>query len=46
MKIIYIGFKYDYGDPSRGYSLEHYNLYDSLVKMNGGANEVHCKFLE
>lgn len=40
MKIIYVGIKYDYGDPNRGYSFEHYNFYDSLVKMDGGKNEV------
>lgn len=33
MLILYAGLKYDYGDPSRGYSFEHYNFYDSLVRM-------------
>lgn len=32
--------KYDYGDPKRGFSYEHYNFYDTLVKMNNGSNEV------
>jgi len=32
--------KYDYGDPNREYSYEHYNFYDSLVKMNNRSNEV------
>jgi len=40
MKIFYVATKYDYGDPARGHSFEHYNFYDSLVKMNGGGNEV------
>jgi len=40
MKIFYVAAKYDYGDPARGHSFEHYNFYDSLVKMNGGENEV------
>ena len=40
MKILYIAMKYDYGDPQRGFSFEHYNFYDSLVKMNNGSNEI------
>ena len=32
--------KYDYGNPKNGFSFEHYNFYDSLIKMNGGRNEV------
>ncbi len=40
MKILYIAPKYDYGKPERGFSFEHYNFYDSLVKMNGGEHEV------
>lgn len=40
MKILYVALKYDYGNPERGYSFEHYNLYDSLVKMNNGQHEV------
>jgi spore maturation protein CgeB len=31
MKILYVAHRYDYGDPSRGLSFEHYNLYSSLV---------------
>ncbi len=31
MKILYIAFKYDYGDPQRGLSYEHCNFYDSLI---------------
>lgn len=40
MKILYIGMKYDYGKPERGFSFEHYNFYDSLVRMNRGENKV------
>jgi len=40
MKILYIALKYDYGDPQRGLSFEHYNFYDSLVKMNNGINQI------
>lgn len=40
MKILYVGAKYDYGKPELGLSYEHYNFYDTFVKMNGGINEV------
>lgn len=40
MKILYIALKYDYGVPTRGFSYEHNNFYDSLVKMDGGKHEV------
>lgn len=40
MKILYAALKYDYGDPARGYSFEHYNFYDSLVKMDQGKHEI------
>lgn len=33
MKILYVAPKYDYGRRERGFSYEHYNFYDSLVKM-------------
>jgi len=32
--------KYEYGKKELGYSFEHYNLYDSLVKMNNSSNEI------
>jgi spore maturation protein CgeB len=32
MLILYCAMKYDYGRPEQGYSFEHYNFYDSLVK--------------
>jgi spore maturation protein CgeB len=40
MKILYIGIKHDYGKPERGFSFEHYNFYDALVKMEGGKHKV------
>jgi len=40
MKILYIAMKYDYGDPGRGLSFEHYNFYDSLVKMDGEKHKI------
>ncbi len=47
MKILYIALKYDYGDPKRGYSFEHYNFYDSLVKLDNGRHKVvHFPFDE
>jgi len=41
MKILYCAMKYDYGDPKRGgYSLEHYNFYESLVNYQNGVHAV------
>lgn len=40
MNILYIALKYDYGRKERGYSFEHYNFYDSLVKMDDGKHVV------
>jgi spore maturation protein CgeB len=40
MKILYIALKYDYGIPKRGYSYEHNNFYDSLVRMGNGKHTV------
>ncbi|MBI5153126.1 MAG: glycosyltransferase [Parcubacteria group bacterium] len=40
MRILYIGMKYDYGDPKRGFSFEHYNFYESLVAMDDGRHEI------
>lgn len=40
MKILYVDFKYEYGNPERGFSFGYYNLYDTLVKMNGRENQV------
>ncbi len=33
MKILYVGLKYDYADPTRGSSFEHNNFYDTLSRM-------------
>lgn len=33
MLILYVALKYDYGERRRGYSFEHYNFYDPLVRM-------------
>ena len=33
MRLLYIGMKYDYGDPSRGVCHEYVNLYDTLRRM-------------
>ncbi len=40
MKIFYVALKYDYGDAKRGYGFEHYNFYDSLVKMDSGRHKI------
>ena len=33
MLILYTALKYDYGNPALVYSFEHYNFFDSLVRM-------------
>jgi spore maturation protein CgeB len=43
VKILYAGAKHDYGDPARGYSFEHYNFYDTLVRM--GHDVIYFDFL-
>lgn len=40
MKILYVATKYEYGDPSLGFSFEHYNFYDTLAKMNCQGNKI------
>ncbi|MFA7653838.1 MAG: glycosyltransferase [Candidatus Magasanikbacteria bacterium] len=40
MKILYIASRYDYGKVERGYSFEHYNFYESLIKMENGRHQV------
>ena len=40
MKILYVAMKFDYGKPEKGFSFEHYNFYDPLVKMNNGEHNV------
>ena len=33
LKVLYVALKYDYGIPEQGYGNEHFNFYDSLVRM-------------
>jgi spore maturation protein CgeB len=33
-RILYIGFKYDYGKPERGFSFEYVNFFETLARMN------------
>lgn len=33
MKILYVGYRFDYGKPERGLSFEHYNFYETLVHL-------------
>lgn len=40
MRILYIALKYDYAKRERGLSFEHYNFYDSLVKMENSSHEI------
>lgn len=41
LKILYVAMKNnDYGTIKSDFSFEHYNFYDSLVKMNNGSNEI------
>lgn len=42
MNILYVAPKYDYGDPARGHSFEHYNFFDSLHNM--GHNILYFDF--
>ena len=35
MKILYVAMKYDYGNPKRGYSFEHYNFFDFFKSYLG-----------
>lgn len=44
MKILYAAMKHDYGRPEQGYSFEHFNFYDSLVRM--GHDIVYFDFFE
>ena len=44
MRILYAGMKYDYGDPARGLSFEHTNIYDSLAHM--GHEIIYFDFVE
>ena len=33
MKVLYVALKYNYGQPSQGYGVEHYHFYHTLVRM-------------
>ncbi|RCJ22319.1 hypothetical protein A6770_29910 [Nostoc minutum NIES-26] len=33
LKILYVAMKYNYGNPEQGYSFEHCNFYDSLIRI-------------
>tara|TARA_A100001015_G_C15017152_1_gene726105 strand:+ start:1358 stop:2425 length:1068 start_codon:yes stop_codon:yes gene_type:complete len=33
MRILYVGLKYDYGNPKNGFSFEHVNFYQTLKNM-------------
>jgi spore maturation protein CgeB len=33
IRILFVGLKYDYGDPARGWSYEHVNFFGTLEKM-------------
>ncbi len=35
VRVLFLGLKYDYGDPSRGYSYEYINFFDTLARMDG-----------
>ena len=43
MTILYAGMKYEYGIPERGFSFEHYNFYDTLVRM--GHTVIYFDFM-
>lgn len=38
MRILYVAAKYDYGNPCRGHSFEHYNFHDTLLHMG---HDIH-----
>ena len=33
MRILYVALKYDYADEARGFSFEHINFYDTLIRL-------------
>jgi spore maturation protein CgeB len=35
VRLLYIGLKYDYGDPARGFSYEQVNFFGTLSRMEG-----------
>ncbi|MDB4875818.1 MAG: hypothetical protein JWM41_2264 [Gemmatimonadetes bacterium] len=42
MRILYVAQKYDYGDPARGFSFEHWNFHHSL--LNSGHDILYFDF--
>jgi spore maturation protein CgeB len=44
MRILYVAMKYDYGDPGRGYSFEHYNFFDFF--RQSGHDVLYFDFME
>ncbi|MHB1830558.1 MAG: hypothetical protein ACYCO0_04150, partial [Candidatus Micrarchaeaceae archaeon] len=40
MKILYIAMKYNVGGSACGFSYEHYNFYDSLMKMENSKHKI------
>ncbi len=40
MKILFVALKHDTGKPERGLSVEYYNFYDTLAKMDNGRHKV------
>lgn len=43
MRILYVAPKYDYGEPTQGYSYEHYNFFESLRDL--GHDILYFDFL-
>jgi spore maturation protein CgeB len=44
MRILYAAMKYDYGDPRRGYSFEHYNFFDFF--QSAGHEVLYFDFMD
>jgi spore maturation protein CgeB len=44
MRILYAAMKYDYGDPRRGYSFEHYNFFDFF--QQAGHEVIYFDFMD
>jgi spore maturation protein CgeB len=45
LRVMFIGLKYDYGDPRRGYSFEHVNFFGTLSRMED-VDVLHFPFDE
>jgi spore maturation protein CgeB len=44
MRILYAAMKYDYGNPNRGYSFEHYNFFDFF--QSAGHEVLYFDFMD